>query len=225
MFLTYVFMFVIIFGIFNAKKEKLPSNKLFLFCLASFLLSYILLIILSIAIRPMVTCRYLKIFSLVWYMAGALVLVSNKNIQKPFIVVAFIGFFFTYSDVRFVSFDEGYKSAINTIYKNIPSSSTLLTFDNSNLFCEYYLPDYKCILQVGEKGEVLRKQNVIRNIDLYKQDFDNTVFSLSIYFTPDAECVQFDSFYRMRQNVNVCKFEKTEAEKIIHRSLNFLENN
>ena len=225
MFIAYVYLFVVILGIFNVKKDNSSYKQLFLFGLSAFLLSYILLILLSIAIRPMVTCRYLKIFSLVWYMAGALVLANNKSIQKAFVIVALCGFFFTYSDIKAISFDKGYQNSIEEINKNIPKSSKLLTFDNSNLFCEYYLPKYKCILQVGKKGEILRRKSLMNNIDLYKQDIDDTVFSISIYYKPDTECLKFNSDYRFGQNVHICKFDKAAAQEIIDKSLKILENN
>ena len=220
-----IYLFVVILGIFNVKKENLSSNRLFLFCLSTFLLSYILFIVLSISIRPMVTCRYLKIFSLVWYMAGACVLVNNKHIQKAFVLIAMIGFLFTYLDIKEISFNKGYQNSIEAIRKNVPQSSKLLAFDNSNLFCEYYLPDYKCILQVGDKGEILRKKSLMNDIDLYKQDIDHTVFSISIFYKPNAECIKFNSDYRYGQNVHICKFDKTSAQEVIDKSLKVLENN
>jgi hypothetical protein len=220
-----VFTFIVIIGMFNIKKDSLLSRRVFIFSLATFILSYILLIILSIGIRPMVTSRYLKLFSLIWYMSGAVVLANCKNFQKAFILVALIGFVFTYLDIKAISFNMGYKNAVEQIYKNIPKRSTLLAFDNSNLFCEYYLPDYKCILQVGKGGEILRKHNVMRNINLYTQPVDNTMFSISIFGKPEAECIDVPSYYRFNQNVHICKFDKSEAKKHIIGSLIFLENN
>lgn len=220
-----VFTFIVLFGLFNIKKESLLCKRLFIYSLACFLLSYLLLLVLSVSIRPMVTSRYLKIFSLIWYLAGAIILANNKNIQKAFIVVSLIGFIFTYIDIRAISFDMGYKKAIADIYKNVPRNKTLLVLDNSNLFCEYYLPDYKCILQVGEKGEILRKHKVMRNINLYKKPIDNVMFSVSIFYKPDVECIDYKSDYRFGQNVHICKYDNHKAQQLIDDSIKFLEKN
>ena len=170
----------------------------------------------------MVTARYLKIFALIWYLAGAIVLANNKQLGKVFGIIAIVLFGFNYTDIRTISFDKGYAKAINDIRSFIPKSEKLITLDNSNLFCEYYLPEYTCLVAVDEYGEILRLPNILKNINLYSEEASEVTFMLSIFNagSDSEDCLTYYSLYRRGQNLNLCKADKSLAEKLLRDSLN-----
>lgn len=213
-----VFSFILLLGTFGIKSKQ--NNQAFWLLFGSFVATYILLLFCSYAFRPMVTSRYLKIYSLILYLAVALVISYHKEIQKVFIAVSLIGFCFTWADVRAIAFDKGYQTAISDIRRFIPNDKPLLALDNSNLFCEYYLPEYTCLLVTDGKGEILRKDSVIKNFARYNQNPDSLIYSLSIYTPAQAssECQIYHSDYRNGQNVNLCRFSADDANHIIQTS-------
>jgi len=221
-FATSVFSFILLLGIFGLKKDK---KQQFWLIFGSFIATYGLLLILSYTVRPMVTARYLKIYSLILYFAVSLVISEHKNIQKAFIVVALIGFIFTWIDIRAVSFNKGYQAAVSDIRRFITTDKPLLAFDNSNLFCEYYLPEYDCLLITDNKGEILRRPKVLKNIGLYEKQLHADVFSISI-FSPGKksdDCLVYDSIYRNGQDVKLCRYSISEATKILKSSAESLK--
>ncbi len=219
-----IFSFIVLSGIFNTKLFSHRLRRTFIVAFTTFFLSYILLIILSYAIRPMVTARYLKIFSLIWYFAGAIVISYLNNIKKAFLLVLIVGFSFTYCDMKAVFFDKEYKNVAEDINKYVSPNVTILTLDNSNLFCEYYLPNHQCILAVGARGEILRKPTLLRNIDLYYKEPNDIVLVLSIYDSVGGDCKDYNSIYRTGNTVSLCKIPKAKAKKLIKDSLDLRLN-
>ena len=225
-FASSVFSFMLILGVCTQFSTK-ESGKLFKLGFYSFALTYLLLIILSYVVRPVVSARYLKIFSPVLYLCVAVVLTQFPKLRIPFLIAGVIGFVFTYADVRSVTFDNGYQIAVHNIRQFISKDKILLTYDNSNLFCEYYLPEYKCILITDGKGEILRKPQVLKNMPLYHHLPDENInFSLSIYSHPNNpnQCIPYLSNYRYGQNVTLCQHNFDEAKQAYQNSLYALEH-
>lgn len=214
------FSFVCLVGYFNTSSFSHKLKRLFIVSFGAFLASYLLLIILSYAIRPMVTARYLKTFSFIFYLAGAVVIANFPCIKKAIFVTLVVGFIFTYADMRAVFFDTQYQKAKNDITTNILKDKIIIAFDNANLFCEYYLPQYKCPLVVGRFGEILRLRTLLDNIDLYYKDLDENVYTLSLYNNIGSECISYNSIYRNGANVNLCKISKNEAQNYLRDSVN-----
>lgn len=221
-FVTAAFSFIVLCGIFCLNTDNYRSKRLFWIAFGTFLGAYLTLIALSFFIRPMITARYLKIFALIWYLAGAIVLANNKQLGKVFGIIAIVLFGFNYTDIRTISFDKGYAKAINDIRSFIPKSEKLITLDNSNLFCEYYLPEYTCLVAVDEYGEILRLPNILKNINHYSEEASEVTFMLSIFnaVSDSEDCLTYYSLYRRGQNLNLCKADKSLAEKLLRDSLN-----
>lgn len=221
-FVTAAFSFAVWCGIFDLSAADCKTKRLFWFAAGTFFCSYLLLIGLSYLIRPMVTARYLKIFALIWYMAGAVVLAQTKLLGRAFGAAAIVLFGFSYIDIREISFDTGYTDAVRDIRAFIPKEDKLIALDNSNLFCEYYLPEYTCLAAVNKHGEVLRLPSILKNINRYSEKVSETTFTLSIYNQIDTaeNCLKYVSVYRRGQNVNLCKLTKPFAEKLLQDSLN-----
>jgi len=218
-----VFSFILLLGVFDLSAKK--SKRIFVLTFGCFITSYLLLILLSYTFRPMVTARYLKIFTLVLYLAGAVVLAQHKNIRKAFALTAIIGFIFTWADIRAISFDKGYQNVINDIRRFISPSQPLIALDNSNIFCEYYLPEYKCLPIIGETGEILRKPSIAKLASDYQYQFDNVAYTISIYNQPisEADCQTYQSFYRYGQNVSLCRFSPENAHNLLKDSLYWIQ--
>lgn len=221
-FATSVFSFILLLGMFDLKKNQ--RRQQFWLVFGSFAATYILLLVLSYTIRPMVTARYLKIYALILYFAAAIVISEHKNIQKAFGVVALIGFIFTWVDIHATAFDKEYQNAVSDIRQYIPKSTPLLVFDNSNLFCEYYLPEYTCLLITNGVGEILRKPNVLKNISAYNTSTDNGIFGISIFNKVDSvtNCRIYNSTYRFDQSVKLCYYRNEVAKDLIEKSLKSL---
>ncbi|MBO5285209.1 MAG: glycosyltransferase family 39 protein [Alphaproteobacteria bacterium] len=220
-FVTTAFSFVVLCGVFSLAHFTTKEKKLFLFAFGTFVATYLILIGLSFVIRPLVTARYLKIFALIWYAAGAVILCNIKTIGKTFIFTAIALFGFSYYDIAEISFDLGIKNAVTQIKTYIPKSYKLMTLDNSNLFCEYYLPEYTCLAIVGEQGEILRKPSVMKNIAYYSDEMQEVNFILSIYNKIDDldDCLTYTSIYRRGQNIKLCKISKEYSEMLLKNSL------
>lgn len=204
-----VFSFLLILGLVNIYKFDAHSRKIFILTVGCFCLTYALLLFLSVAIRPMVTARYLKIFSLPLYLGGAIVLAKYKEITKAVFAVLLVGFYFSYIDVSVISFDKGYQNAIHDIKQFIAKDKPLLVTDNSNLFCEYFLPEYNCLLITDENGEILRKKSQMIAYQQVQTLPLESIFSLSIYSAPinADECNEYTSKYRYGQNIKLCRFD------------------
>ncbi len=221
--------FIIVCGIFSLKDIQTQHKKLcFLLAIAFFsiLATYSLLYILSIIIRPMLTSRYMLIFSLIWFLAGAVVLSSYRWLQKGFMALALVGFFVTYDDIRAASFDKGYSNLVHDIRLFVPRNAPILTFDNNNLFCEYYLPEYTCLAIVGETGEILRIPSILKNIDLYYSPLPPIVFALDSYklLAQTNECLNFQTYYRKSYGIDLCKINAQDATYMMQNSLNLRLN-
>ena len=219
------FSFVCLVGCFNTSSFSHKLKRLFIVSFGAFLASYLLLIILSYAIRPMVTARYLKTFSLIFYLAGAVTISYLPQIKKAIFIILIVGFVFTYADVRKAFFDTKYKEVIDDINKYIPKNRIVLTLDNANLFCEYYLPNHRCPLAVGKHGEILRLKTLLNNIGLYYKELDETIYTLSIYNKVGGDCKEYTSTYRLGATVKVCKIPKRVARDLLDKSLNSRLNN
>ena len=219
---TTAFSFVVWSGAFCLKTADCKIKRLYWFAVCTFLCSYLLLIGLSYGIRPMVTARYLKIFALVWYLAGAVLLAETKYLGRAFGALAVLLFGFSYADIREISFDRGYANAVHDIRAYIPKSDKLIALDNSNLFCEYYLPEYTCLATVGEFGEILRLKSILKHINRYSEEAAETTFALSIYngVSQTKDCQTYHSVYRQGQKLNLCKIAKPVATKLLDDSLN-----
>jgi len=213
--------FILFIGIFTAKSWETPKKRLFYYALFSFVLTYALLLLLSYLIRPMVTARYLKIFSLVLYLAAAVVLAESENIKKAFVLLSVPCFFLNYIDIRYISFDEGYKKTAQDIRQFISPNDTILTFDNANLWCEYYLKDYTCLQIADENGEVLRMPQLKKNRRLYYKEPSDKTFALSIYTipTPTYECMKYNSIYRYGANLNLCWLTKDATKQFLDKTI------
>lgn len=221
-FVTAAFSFIVLCGIFCLKPADSKALRLFRFAVGTFICSYLLLIVLSVAVRPMVTARYLKIFALVWYIAGAVVLANVHCLGRTFGTAALLLFGFCYTDIYTVSFDRGYADAVHDIRAFIPKSEKLITLDNTNLFCEYYLPEYTCLAVVGKQGEILRLPSILKNIGHYSEEAAGTTFTLSIFngVSQTKDCQTYHSVYRLGQKLNLCKITKPTAAKLLEDSLN-----
>lgn len=221
-FITVSFSFIVFSGIFVLAEANHKNKRLYWFSFGIFIASYLLLIGLSIAFRPMVTARYLKIFSLLWYLSGAVVLSQFLKLAKAFGCLAVLLFGFSYADIRAIAFDRSYTDAVHDIQSFIPKENKLLALDNANLFCEYYLPEHTCLSIVGKKGEILRKPSIMKNIKLYSEEPNDTTFVLSIYTetTDVSDCMRYQSIYRRGQTLKLCKYPKFIVEKLLNDSLN-----
>ena len=217
-FVTTAFSFAVLCGVFSLTQFNAKEKKLFLFAFWTFVATYFILIGLSFIIRPLVTARYLKIFALIWYAAGAVILCKIKTIGKTFLFAAIALFGFSYHDIAEISFDLGIKNAVTEIKTYIPKSYKLLTLDNSNLFCEYYLPEYICLAVVGEQGEILRKPSLMKNIAYYSDEMQEMNFALSIYSLTN-DCLTYTSIYRRGHNIKLCKISKEQSEQMLKNSL------
>ena len=211
--------FVVILGSFNFLGYPSKVRRLFFVCFFSFALTFMVLLILSYSIRPMVTARYLKTYSLLWYLAGALVVANTDVLKKAFLAVMLVGWCLTYVDIKAISFDRHYQNAVSDIKKFIPKNHTILALDNANLFCEYFLPEYKCALAVGEVGEILRRPTLIKNIDLYKEEPQDVNFVISYYNTVSDDCNLYPSKYRQSPDFRICKLTYPEVKKYLNDSL------
>lgn len=221
-FITTAFSFIVLCGVFNLELFSTKEKRLFLFAIGTFFLTYVLLILCSFMIRPLVTARYLKIFALVWYTAGAVMLCKGQVIRRTFLITSMLLFGFSYSDIMAISFDTGIKNAVAEIKTFVPKSHKIITLDNSNLFCEYYLPEYTCLAAVGEYGEILRQPSILKNIDYYSEEKPEVNLILSIYSKIDDfdECLTYTSYYRRGHNLRLCQISKQQAEQLLNDSLN-----
>ena len=220
-----VFSFLLVVGLFNIHKFALASRRTIILTLGCFCLTYILLLCLSETVRPIVTARYLKIFSMPLYLTGAIVITKYKEISKAVLAVLLIGFYFTYIDVRAISFDEGYKNVIHDIREFIPKDKPLISTDNSNVFCEYYLPEYTCLLLVGKTGEILRRKTQMTTYEKITQLPQETIFSISVYSAPKKNdgCKEYKSLYRFGQNIRLCRFDNLqEVFRVFNKSREFI---
>lgn len=216
-----LFSFLLVLGLVNVRKFTLSSRKILILTVGCFCLTYALLLFLSATVRPMVTARYLKIFSAPLYLSGAIVIAKYKEIAKAVSAVLLVCFYFTYIDIRVISFDEGYQNAIKDIRQFIPNDRPLLVTDNSNLFCEYFLPEYNCLLLAGESGEILRNKSQFNAYQKVQSLPYASFFSISIYGSPDNtdECKEYPSNYRYGQNIKLCRFDHPqEVEKLLDKS-------
>lgn len=213
------YSFVVLLGCFNTEILSHRLKRLFLVAFLSFIFSYLLLLLLSYTIRPMVTSRYLKTYALIFYMSGAVIIANLHCIKKTIGIVLLVAFCFTYVDIKAISFDGEYQKAINDVNKYISTNDVILTLDNANLFCEYYLPSHKCILAVNNYGEILRKKRLLENIDLYHREVNNQMYVLSIYNKVSDDCLIYKSSYRSGNYVHICKIPKGSAEHYINNSL------
>lgn len=222
-FIAISFSFIALSGILELHQAPVKLKRLYWFSFGVFIASYLLLIACSFIFRPMVTARYLKIFTLLWYVAGAVVLAYLGYFAKTFGVLCVLLFGFSYVDIYTISFDDKYAKAVQDIRSFIPKGSKLLTFDNANLICEYYLPEYTCLSVVGVKGEILRKPSMIKNIEEYSKEMPLTSFSLSIYSEPEnkMECLTYNSLYRRGQPLRLCKHSQAYVQKSLQESLEF----
>lgn len=214
--------FIIICALLTGKTSPEAQKKIFRMAGGTFTATFVLLILLSVFVRPLVTARYMHIFSLIWFMAGAVVLAQNRFCRRGFLLIALLGFAAAYDNFRNASFDTGYKNVIGDIKNFIPTNKKIITFDNTNLFCEYYLPEYTCLSVVGKKGEILRKQSILKNIDYYRQKPDDITFSISIHTRRinTSDCQEYQSYYRLGQNIQLCRLNAPVAQKLLEDSLN-----
>ena len=202
------FSFMVLCGALSLYRKKETSG--FYIALGSFLLTYGLLIVLSYIFRPMVTARYLKIFSLIWYFAGAFVLTREKIFQKAFVGLALLGFWGTYQDVRYVYFDRGFQEVVNDIRSFVSPDDAIAVLDNANLFAEYYLPEYKYYLLNDGQGEALRLPSAAKQYETYvpfKKDHLALVLSTMGTMKNPERCKSYPSKYRfVNGGVDVCYF-------------------
>ncbi len=216
-----VFSFILLIGLFNPMTKKV--YRAFVLCFGAVIAVYALLIIFSYTFRPMVTARYLKIFAPVLYLAGAYTLAQYKILKKAFALVSALGFIFTYADIHAISFDNGYQNLVHDIRRFVPKEQPLIAFDNSNLFCEYYLPEYHCLLNLGETGEYFRLPQMGKNIDLYKNSAEQPMLALSLYtYRDNDKCMTYHSNYRYGQNMNLCHYNAEESKIMLSGALSNL---
>ena len=216
--------FCVVSGALSGADLRQKSPRLYQLLILAFfsvMAACILLLILSVVIRPMVTTRYMLIFSLIWMAGGAIVLVTRPFLQRGFFILALLGFCVSYDDIRAASFDKGYSNLAHDIRMFVPKWMPIVAMDNNNLFCEYYLPEYKCLVVVGEKGEILRLPSVLKNVPLYSQELPPVVFALSSYtqLSKKYECLKFDTFYRKSFGIDLCKINADDAHLLLQNSL------
>lgn len=217
-----VFNFILLLGLVEHSNKKYVRSVYL--ALYSFICSYLLLLILSYAFRPMVSARYLKTFALILYFAGGIILTWFKNLNKTFLGIALIGFVFTYVDIRAVSFDKEYQKAAQDIRRNLSPQNPLLVLDNGHLFCEYYLPEYTCLLITDANGEILRHHKVMEKIPLYDQVTEPIVYFISIFDLPREKdtCQEYKSIYRAGQTISVCRGTLSKVYPLLERSFGAL---
>lgn len=220
-FITISLSFIVLSGVLGLSSAPLKLKRLYWFSFGVFMASYLLLIGCSFVFRPMVTARYLKIFTLLWYAAGSVVLVNLGNFAKMFGILCVLLFGFSYTDIRAVTFDRYYTNAVRDIRTFIPTDKKIIAFDHANLFCEYYLPEYTCLSIVGEEGEILRKPSVMKNIRYYSEEMSDSVFSLSIFTKIDdmPDCLTYESIYRNGQQLKLCRLPMQVAQEFLKSSL------
>ena len=189
------------------------------------LAAYLLLAILSVTVRPMVTSRYLMTFALMWYLAGAVALTQFRFLRNGFLIVAAVGFIGAYHDIRLASFDRGFYNLAHDVRKYISKDRPIVVFDNNNLFCEYYLPEYTCLSAVGERGEILRLPTIMENYDKYLPYAQNpaaVTFSLSSYLklNDEKKCMTYGSSYRINNATYLCRLDAEVTQKLLSDSVN-----
>ncbi len=216
--------FCVLSGVLSSADLRQKFSRLYQLLILAFfsvMAAYILLIILSVVIRPMVTARYMLIFSLIWMAGAAIVLATRTFLQRAFLILALLGFCVSYDDIRAASFDKGYSNLVHDIHLFVPKWMPILVMDNNNLFCEYYLPEYKCLTVVGEKGEILRVPSILKNISLYYKELPPVVFALSSYMqlSQKYECLKFNTFYRKSFGIDLCKINADDARSFLQDSL------
>ena len=215
------FSFVLLIGLFNPMTKK--EYRLFALGFGSVIMTYALLLLLSYCFRPMVTARYLKVFAPVLFLAGAYILAQYKILTKAFALISTLGFLFTYADIYAVSFDTGYQNLVHDIRRFVPKEQPLIAFDSSNLFCEYYLPEYRCLLNLGKTGEYFRLPQMGKNIELYKKSEAQPMLALSLYsYRDDDKCLTYYSNYRYGQNINLCRYTAEESKIMLSEALSHL---
>lgn len=222
--------FVIVCGVCSPGGILKQNNRLYRLLAVAFftvIASYCLLYALSLIVRPMLTSRYMLIFSPLWLLAGAVVLSSYQFLQKGFLVLAFLGFFVTYGDVRAASFDKGYSNLVHDLRLFVPKDAPILTLDNNNLFCEYYLPEYTCLALVDESGEILRIPSILKNLDHYYDPLPPMVLAIESYqqLSKSQECINFKTQYRKSFGTDVCKLKAQDAAILLQKSLKLRLNN
>ncbi len=195
--------------------------KLFYAVSFSVFCTYLLLLVLSFWVRPMLTARYMMISSLLWYTAGALVLCRIRFFNSGLLAAILLGFIPSYLDVRASSFDTGTQKLVKDIRQFVSKDLPIIAFDNNNLFCEYYLPEHTCLAVVDSRGEILRLPSVMKNINLYYQTAPSVHFALDSYnaLGDKADCLSYQSWYRRGEPTRLCKISTEQTEKILQNSL------
>lgn len=222
--------FIVICGVTDVaggKMTKPDSNsKLLTTTAGTVLATYLLLILLSVTVRPMVTTRYMYIFSLIWYAAGAAVLAKSSFLPRGFIIIALLGFAGTYGDFKAAFFDRGFYNLAHDIKAFVPKDKPILAFDNNNLFCEYYLPEHTCLAIVGADGEILRRPSVMKNIALYGKEPGEVTFTLSSYgqMRNNKDCLNYKSAYRISHGTGLCKLDAAHVRQLLKESLDLRLN-
>lgn len=222
--------FIVICGLMNITGGKMAETdgygRLFSAAAGTVLATYLLLILLSVTVRPMVTARYMYIFSLIWYAAGAAVLAKSSFLPRGFIIIALLGFAGTYGDFKAAFFDRGFYNLAHDIKAFVPKDKPILAFDNNNLFCEYYLPEHTCLAIVGADGEILRRPSVMTNIALYNREPDEVTFTLSSYgqMRNNKDCLNYKSAYRISHGTDLCKLDAVHVRQLLKESLDLRLN-
>ncbi len=214
-------------GVFSLNKYSAKLYTLFQYAFFTLIATYLCLLLLSTFVRPLVTSRYMLVFSLFWFLSAAVVLASFPVFQKGFLFLAIIGFGIAYNDTRLSSFDKGYFYLAQDIKQFVPDDQIILALDNNNLFCEYYLPQYTCLAIVGEKGEILRFPSVLKNIQHYSDVLPPVVLTLSSYkqLAKNHECLNYKTSYRISHGTDLCKITYDEALPLLQNSLKLRLNN
>ena len=145
----------------------------------------------------------------------------TNGTREIFLFLAFMGFFVTYGDIRAASFDKGFSALVHDIKLFVPTNMPILTLDNNNLFCEYYLPEYTCLALVDETGEILRIPSILKNIERYYEPLPPVVYALESYkqLTKSNECINFQTYYRKSYGTDVCKLKAQDAVILLQKSL------
>lgn len=139
--------FIVICGVTDVaggKMTKPDSNsKLLTTAAGTVLATYLLLILLSVTVRPMVTTRYMYIFSLIWYAAGAAVLAKSSFLPRGFIIIALLGFAGTYGDFKAAFLTEAFTIWRMTSRPLFPKTSLSLRLTTTTCFANITCPNIR----------------------------------------------------------------------------------
>lgn len=169
-----VFCWVLIWEYLIEKKrdkKTIVSRNAVLVFWGLFLVTFII----SVYIRPTLHDRFLIVIIGLLYTAVSGALQYYKKFRSIFIVLLSISYVLGYMKYYAIANDGGIKEYVSEFRKKIPTNSLLIYTDTcTNLFADFYLPEYKKAFAPLEAYILLFQDRVLRerenNTDLDKYD-------------------------------------------------------